>query len=236
MACLAYYPNDNKNEKEELYEVHATDVVNYMRDNWFFEKLVNVISRRANLDKDEVHDLILLSGFLHDLGKIDTRYQEKPTGHYTDHELISARIILLATRISWDDMEPTNITKSEKNKMIGVMLIRPVLLHHYAKRDYSEVFRNINKNIKFQPYEECLDVITRMDVSFLRSELGREIVDKINNLLIKKKEIIVTVDKRMLPIDMKYSFYRFISASVLSLLNEADGRVAIKNRNSKPRR
>ncbi|WP_338602876.1 HD domain-containing protein [Sulfolobus tengchongensis] len=228
--CWAY-----KDEKSsETYEKHILDIAKYMEESNYFNGLVRVLSKRLNVDQDEIHDLVLLAGVLHDIGKIDVTYQRNPN-RFSGHEIKSAGIISYASKIPENLFDPSDSEPVTKELLISIIIIRPVGFHHYAQRDYTKICKNLKSS--FIPYDSCIECVKGVNDEvknrFIRSKLGKEIIDKITNIISKKNKLDLYLPIEFCSNDFSYRYYRFVSSAILSILNEADGTVARINREAK---
>lgn len=233
MACYAYYPESpDKDEKEESYDEHVLGIVNYMEKSKFFNDLVMVLSRRLSWNEDEIHDLVLLSGAFHDIGKIHKDYQISRKG-YRNHEIISGGLLFKALRLDNKYLDPGDNTVVDQNLLIGTILIRPIVYHHYAQREYNK----LKFEVKFSPFQDCINVLetTYKEVEkYMKTEFGKRIINKVLSHVFdvynKKQSETLYLPEEIKSNFLEYRFYRFVSGAVLSILNEADGSVAMNNR------
>ena len=232
MTCYAYYPNSIKDkEKPEEFSRHSIDVVEYMFKDLasLTNAVINTISVRLGVSRDLVHDAVLLAGLLHDLGKVDKQYQEKPNHGFSNHEVLSTTAIRnIAFKL---------IKKDSTEGLFLDLLTLPILLHHYVQADpYKHIHYIISiKKERIDVYKDCIDQLNEVinyGLIHVQSDLGKKIMHELKNKL-SKFEIEIFLDKELKNFLLSNVFYPHKPAimAIAGLLNEADGTIAKMNRN-----
>lgn len=247
--CYAFYPKDEKKQVSEELQNHLQDVVNDISKNKIFPKLYKKISKLLNIDEKIVHDIILLTGLLHDIGKALEKYQKKPSEGFSGHFVYSSLIIYTVLLDVLAENNKNIIQNNDTAKYIKYLLIDPILLHHYA--GYNDLIESFNKTIKSDKKEggeiyiefnkPCLKILINLFSDFqkyLCSNFGKEILDKLTILFEDysdraKIKIYLTTFEQLLPMSSEINREGKLKSSLMAItgiLNEADGTIARKNR------
>lgn len=194
--CYAY----RDREKEEDLVEHLISTANCCFSRWELNALASKISRALKIDLDRARDSIVLASMLHDIGKAAEVYQEKClTGECTSfqgHYLISAFIVHLAFNLSsielWlDEVKKflgDNINELDKNKVLSILVILPIALHHYHQiRGFGSLKAESNTVSEFLENptinKTCLEKIRNLLSYNNMGQEERKLVGKIYSVL-----------------------------------------------------
>lgn len=253
MPCWAYYPPPNKvYERPEEYSEHVLGVLHYMANSPLLNGIVGKVNYLTGMDEGYVRDFILLGGLFHDVGKAWTWYQiEKRALTFNGHEVISFLILLKALEnlkiINYNNMLRGQYIKDmllsdgcgELPVCIIALTLMPILSHHYAFGEKDRVENAVrgllnNNSWRVRIADFCMDPIENSinnAVHLLKTNEAKSIANEVAKI-VRQREVELPVVNHIA------SFLRVhnvklpvhIAAATLSLLNEADGRVAMKNR------
>ncbi|ABW02350.1 CRISPR-associated HD domain-containing protein [Caldivirga maquilingensis] len=254
MPCWAYYPKQDMGDREkpEEYYLHINDIIDYMSKSPLLSAIVKKIKYITNIEEEFIVDFILLSGLFHDIGKTIIHYQKNPV-NFSGHEVASMVFVyhalikiglLKSNDIIKKLMESSNTGKKE---LYAALTLVPIFLHHYAFGNFNERIKKglelVNNKDDFRIYDDCKDEIEKT-LKYINEIIKSEEAIKV---IKAAKELITTNDlhivihklddqvEKDLPYLSSDSINLRIASTVLSLLNEADGRVSIKNRRRNPK-
>ena len=236
--CWAYYPKQGKiNERPEPLDVHLIEVAEEVSRHPDYGRIVKKISRLYGIDDALVKDAILLMGLLHDLGKAYVKYQERLDDEsFSGHEFYSAFII---HGIFKNDIF---MERYDKVKVMETLIIYPIMLHHYAQRNdvetaYEKVWKYVlmMREPTLKIWDGCrshIVMVLKYGKSKVITDLGKELINKLlSNVGNLAFNIALLGDEPFKPLrSIVMQDYWLSIAALTGLLNEADGKVARRNR------
>ena len=231
MTCWAYYPGPDEvgRAPEELLR-HSIGVVEYMFNN--LRRITIPVIRKVSIilgvSEDLVHDAVLLSGLLHDLGKVCACYQEKPWEGFSGHWLLSAGIVY---NIITNPLLKTPVD----TKMLTHLFVYPILLHHYAQTDLIMTMRRtIMDSIRL--HSDCTEPVRGLityGLGRIRTGIGTDILNALLEDLSDGDLVVFPIPDQVWGefTNRLFDPRRLASMVIAGLLNEADGTIAKMNRN-----
>ena len=250
MRCYAF----RKESKEETLTEHVVGIATCLKEIWETEGLKQKLMKVYKVSKSLVNDLLLSAAILHDIGKAEEELQntcKEECSSFKHHYVISA---LLALKLGYEvqelNLSPDNIETRIRRLLINrnlnyldlgdaylLIVVLPVLLHHYAQivNEYSilDGLSTAKRYIKI--HKDCVDelktVINELRNTF-ESETGREILNKLENLITKETIEPAFINEKLIQDSCSYEYIpgRLVVEATTGILNLCDGRVAYKNR------
>lgn len=232
--CWAYYPKPGESDKPEPLRKHLIDVAETVRDHFDFDRITKKVSKAYNIEHNLARDIVFLIGLFHDLGKARIEYQREPERGFKGHEFYSAFIIHnVFIRIkSYDDYI----------KKIENLIIYPIMLHHYAQHNSDDAYKYVLKEmskisgililrIEEQCYNDIIEVLNYGKLN-VESEIIREVINELLKDIDDKAFILSPLgDDPFMPLRSLIAQNNWFGIAALTgILNEADGKVARRNR------
>ncbi|MEM2354175.1 MAG: hypothetical protein QXF91_04835 [Desulfurococcaceae archaeon] len=247
--CYAYR---GKGCCEETLEKHVVGILHCLESRWEFNGLVGKTSRLLNIDRDIIAWLIRLSAVLHDIGKASSDIQQKCREECTKfpyHFVYSARFAVslgIKSGILQGSIESVfnNLLWSEGDRLSMnldglyiVVVVIPVLLHHYAGTSEKSLLRRIiESELTLEIGKPCMLSLLSI-VEILRNEAPRglkPLVDKLSDMITKgKADLSVIPGLQTFLHSYRISFAKYLAEAVIGLLNICDGIVAKQNRTAR---
>ena len=250
MSCYAY-----KDENvTHLFKDHSLGALEILRTRLQDDLITfsKVVSARLDIDANEARELVEFAVLTHDLGKVQYEFQEEcqksACERFPYHYVISARILYEALSQVTENEIYTNEFAEEllRNPNLNdfthkfiLLVIIPVLLHHYAQLKAESSIYNIYNN-KLRVWRSCINdvelIINSVDweTSYVES-IGRSIIE-----VLKKYENGGTImptpfeDRSIISSNISTTpLTRFLIDSVTGLVNMADGIDAIRVRRNR---
>ncbi len=247
MSCYAY-----KDENvTHLFKDHLLGALEILRTRLQDELITfsKVVSARLDIDANEARELVEFAVLTHDLGKIQYEFQEEcqksACKGFPYHYVISARILYKALsqvtekEIYKNDFVEELLRNPSLNDFTHkfiLLVIIPVLLHHYAQLEAEGSIYNIY-NSKLRVWRSCINDVeliinsVNWGTGYIES-IGRSLIE-----VLKKYEnegiIMRTPFEDRGIISSKISttpLTRFLIDSVIGLVNMADGIDAVRVR------
>jgi CRISPR/Cas system-associated endonuclease Cas3-HD len=234
VTCWAYYPEEQGDGVPEEFLRHSVDVAEYLFNDLdrVTAPVIRKVSRMLGVGEDLVGDAVFLVGLLHDLGKTCVCYQEKPWRGFSGHWLFSASIVF---NIITNPKHQVVDKGKDRLVTLASLFVLPILLHHYAQTDLlSRVWSTYVGRVRV--FNDCVGVLKSLvdyGLARVRSPIGRGIL---NDLLTDLGDNALTTQSlpgwvRNLVTSNLIDPRRLASMVITGLLNEADGAVAVRNRN-----
>lgn len=199
LMCYAY--RESAKGVEEKLSEHLTATASYCLKRWELDALARKVSRLLRLDTATAKDSIVFVALAHDIGKAASIYQEKCSKglctSFKGHYLVSAFLLSLALNLSGLEVSKESIKRFledqfdelSKEEIIGVMILLPVILHHYHQvRGYkSYSIEGHEEALEFleEPriYPECVESLRSSLNTFSFGERIRGLVNVLMNTL-----------------------------------------------------
>ena len=236
--CWAYYPEPGKSrERPEPLKEHLVNVAIGILTHMDFHRIIKKIGREYGIDNKDIHDIGFLVGLLHDIGKALRKYQEPPGPYFPGHEVYSAFIVhsaFIDARLDNPD-----------NETVKRLILYPILLHHYAQRDdVEEIYRKVMHEVlkKNNPiaelHDECLDAITNIleyAMNIVRSEFAMQLIKTLqDDIHDGKLNLAALGDSPFSSLESIVKIEEWFGVMALTgLLNEVDGKVAMRARSGR---
>lgn len=239
------------NCREETLEEHVVGILKCLESRWEFNGFLRKTGKLLNIEMNIIAWLIKLSALLHDIGKTSTDIQQKcrkeSCTEFPYHFIHSARFatslgiesgVLQApiesvfTDLLWSEVGRLNISH-----IYVVIVVVPVLLHHYA--GVSE--KSLSRGIMESELTLEIDELCRQSLFSLVGILGNDAPHELEPLINKLSDMIKGGKVNLSPIpgiekflqSYKLSFAKSLAEAVTGLLNICDGVVAKRNRTAR---
>jgi len=253
MICYSYRSvkriNNTIYEIFETMDEHLWDVTECVMSRWELEGLSKKLEFLGRIDSRLVKDFALIASILHDFGKMckDIQYNCRSSSCevFPKHYITSASFAL---HLSYEigilspdvienklkDLFDRGVETISEGDAYLVFVVIPILLHNYALlRGETSVLGDIGIEIELD--KECVCVFKRIVNNFIdkiKTKLGRDILEKLINLLdsnIVSLSVIPGILYSVL-FNLKMSYWKYVSESMIGILNICDGLVAHRNR------
>lgn len=250
MGCYAF----KDASREETLTQHVLGIIECYDKMWEFKGFKQKISRIYGVNEPIVSDMIFLAAIMHDLGKTKKELQDKCNEECTSfrqHYITSAQLALkLGYEVPELGLSPDSIegrlkklfNNSElKSLDYGdtylLIVVLPALLHHYAQvTDETSILGGLDSTeTSLEIHKDCITELTTIiseASKSIKSEIGRKIIDKLKNIVLRGYTELSIINSRIFRDVESYEYIpgRFIAEVATGLLNLCDSRVASNNR------